>query len=72
MARQCSGMFTDLAYVREELAKIGHAGWEQVSARAEVPVRTIKRIAYRENKDFRASTISKLAMYFRTKERRGR
>lgn len=63
-------MFTDLAYVREELAKIGHSGWLQVANRSEVPLRTIKRVAYRENKDFKASTISKLAIYFRTQEKR--
>lgn len=63
-------MFTDLAYVREELNKIGHAGWRRVSDSADVPLRTIKRVAYRENKDFRASTIGKLAIYFRTQEKR--
>lgn len=65
-------MFTDLAYVREELAKVGHKGWRQVADRSDVPLRTIKRVAYRENKDFRASTISRLAVYFRTVEKRGK
>ena len=63
-------MFTDLVYVREQLERIGHAGWQRVALESDVPLRTIKRVAYRENKDFRTSTIGKLALYFRTKEKR--
>lgn len=63
-------MLTDLAYVKAELAKLGHAGWSAVSKGAEVPMRTIKRIGYGETDFPRSDTVGKLAIYFRTKEKR--
>jgi hypothetical protein len=62
---------TELAYVTEQLKRVGHAGWEAISKKTGVPIRTIKRIGYDEAvKAPRADTTGKLAMYFRIKEKR--
>jgi hypothetical protein len=63
-------MTTDLTYVKAQLDRLGHSGWHEVSKGAKVPMRTIKRIGYRETPSPRSDTVGKLAMYFRTKEKR--
>lgn len=70
MASLFDPMLTDQAYVQEQLDRIGHAGWGEVSKRTRIPMRTIKRVGYRENVSFRSDTIGKLAIYFRTRDKR--
>lgn len=61
---------TELAYVRAQLERLGPAERKRVAEDIEVHVKTINRIASRETKYGRTDTIGKIAMYFRTKERR--
>lgn len=70
MALSSGMMFTDLSYVQDKLKGLGHARWADVARAARVPIRTIKRVAYNENKAYRSDTIGKLAIYFRTKDKR--
>lgn len=63
-------MFSQLAYVKVELGKVGHAGWPDVSKGSGVPLSTIKKIGYGDTKYSRADTIDKIATYFKTRERR--
>lgn len=65
-------MFTELGYVKEQLKRIGHAGWQDVFRGTGVPIRTIKRIAYDETKAPGSDTIGKIAIFFRTREKRRR
>lgn len=60
----------ELSYVRDQLARCGHAEWKKISSGSGVPFRTVKRIGYRETKYGRPDAIGKLAMYFRTREKR--
>lgn len=61
---------SELAYVREKLGAYAHSDWKIFAAESGVPFRTVKRIAYRETEFPRSDTVGKLAMYFRTKEKR--
>lgn len=70
MALRIGRVLTDLAYVKENLRQLGHAGWHEVSRGAGVPMRTIKRIGYAETPSPRSDTVGKLAVYFRTREKR--
>ena len=63
-------MLTELAYVKAELERLGHAGWLAVSEGADVPMRTIKRIGYGEVEYPRSDTVGKLATYLRTHAKR--
>jgi hypothetical protein len=66
-------MQTELSYVTEQLKRVGHAAWADLSKKTGVPLRTIKNIAYHELKKApRADTTGKLAMHFRTQEKRRR
>jgi hypothetical protein len=61
---------SELSYVKGELKRLGHAGWWAVSEGAGVPMRTIKRIGYEETAAPRSDTVGKLALYFKTREKR--
>lgn len=61
---------TELAYVREQLAPLGPSERKKVAESIDVHVKTINRIASRETKYGRTDTIGKIAMYFRTREKR--
>ena len=63
-------MGTELAYVRAQLAPLGPDERKAVSASVGVHVKTLHRIASRQTKFGRTDTIGKIAMYFRTKEKR--
>lgn len=65
-------MFNQVTYVKEQLARVGYSGWPEVSKGSGVPVSTIKKIGYGSTKHSRADTIGKLALYFQTKQRRGK
>lgn len=65
-------MTTDLSYVKEKLALVGHKGWHAVHKGSGVPARTIRRIAYGETKAPRSDNVGKLAIWFRTQEKRHR
>lgn len=62
---------TELAYVRAQLAPLGPDERLAVSKRVGVHVKTLNRIASKETKFGRTDTIGKIAMYFRTREKRG-
>lgn len=62
---------SELSYVRRCLALCGHAEWEKIAKAARVNFRTVKRIGYKEVRYPRSDSIGKLAMHFRTKEKRG-
>lgn len=61
---------SELAYVREQLAKYTHSEWKIIAEKSEVPFRTVKRVGYKETPFPRSDTIGKLALYFRTVEKR--
>ena len=61
---------TELAYVREKLARCGPAERKEISAAIGVHLKTLNRIASRETKYGRTDTVGKIAMHFRTREKR--
>jgi hypothetical protein len=65
-------MFSQLAYVRDQLNRVKFAGWREVSRGSGVPLSTIKKIGYGITEFPRSDTADKLAMYFKTKEKRRR
>lgn len=62
-------MFTELAYVKEQLRLANRAVWADCAKASGVHFRTISRIAYDETMPG-SDTVGKIAMYFRTKEKR--
>jgi hypothetical protein len=64
------GMFNQLAYVKDQLARVGYSGWTAVSKGSGVPLSTIKKVGYGSTKHSRSDTIGKLALYFQTKQKR--
>lgn len=65
-------MFTELSYVKEKLKASTREVWRDASKATKVPFRTIARIGYSETPSPRSDTVGKLAMYFKTKEKRRR
>lgn len=63
-------MFSQLRYVQERLAEVGHAGWEEVAKGSNVPFGTVRRIGSKRTKDPRVQAVDKIAAYFRVKEKR--
>ena len=61
---------SELSYVRAQLALHTHAEWKRIAADSGVHFRTVKRIGYREVQYPRSDTVGKLALYFKTKEKR--
>lgn len=61
---------SELTYVRAQLAPLGSAERKIVSARVGVHPKTLSRIASKKTKFGRTDTIGKIAMYFRTREKR--
>lgn len=63
-------MFSQLAYVREQLEKHGRPEWYRCEKATRVPFSTIKKIAYKQTKNPGSVTVDKIANYFRVKEKR--
>jgi hypothetical protein len=63
---------SELAYVRAQLAPLDATERKEISARIGVHEKTLKRIASRETKYGRTDTVGKIALYFRTREKRKR
>jgi hypothetical protein len=63
---------TELAYVRARLERLGPEDIKVVSAAVGLHVKTLKRLTSKETKYGRTDTVGKLAMYFKTKEKRRR
>lgn len=61
---------TELAYVRSQLERLGPSEKRLVSAKVGLHVKTLNRLASKKTKYGRTDTVGKLAMYFRTKEKR--
>lgn len=61
---------SELSYVRDQLGRHTHSEWKVISDRSGVSFRTVKRIGYRETKYPRSDAVGKLALYFRTREKR--
>jgi plasmid maintenance system antidote protein VapI len=61
---------TELAYVRAKLEPLDAAGRKAVAKSIEVHPKTLDRIVSRKTQFGRTDTIGKIAMYFRTKEKR--
>lgn len=61
---------TELAYVRSRLGLLGPSERKLVASQIRVHVKTLNRLASKETKYGRTDTVGKLAMYFRTKEKR--
>lgn len=69
--QQNRGMFgSELSYVRAQLGRLDTAERREVAAEIEVHPKTLSRILSRKTKFGRTDTIGKIAMYFRTKEKR--
>lgn len=62
-------MFTELAYVKDKLKRADRSIWTECAKASGVHFRTISRIAYDETMPG-SDTVGKIAMYFRTKEKR--
>lgn len=62
-------MFTELAYVKGKLRGADRSVWRDCAKACDVHFRTISRIAYDETIPG-SDTVGKIAMYFRTKEKR--
>lgn len=62
-------MFTELAYVKEKLRGAEKSVWHECAKVSGVHFRTISRIVYDETIPG-SDTVGKIAMYFRTKEKR--
>jgi hypothetical protein len=63
-------MQTDLSYVKEQLARVGRAGWAEAAKKTGIHPRTVSRIAYDETRAPRSDVVGKLAIHFRTQEKR--
>ena len=61
---------TELAYVRAQLAPLDAAARKAAATSIGIHPKTLNRIADRKTKFGRTDTIGKIAMYFRTKEKR--
>lgn len=61
---------TELAYVRAQLQPLGPEERKKVSASVGVHIKTLNRLVSRQTKYGRTDTIGKIAMYFRTREKR--
>lgn len=61
---------SELAYVRSQLKKLGPADRKRAAESVGAHVKTLNRLASKETKFGRTDTVGKLAMYFRTQERR--
>lgn len=61
---------SELAFIRAELKKRSPAELKIVADEIGVHEKTLKRIASKETKYGRTDTVGRIAMYFRTKERR--
>lgn len=63
---------TDLAYIKEQLKRVGSSGWGPIAKAARINVKTIRRIVSDETRGPRSDTVGKIAIYFRTKEKRAK
>lgn len=61
---------SELAFIRSELKKRSPAELKVVAHEIGVHEKTLKRLASKETKYGRTDTVGRIAMYFRTKERR--
>lgn len=61
----------ELSYVREQL-ELHKKEWPKIASATQVNVRTLRRITSRETAYPRYDTVGKLALHFRTKEKRRR
>ena len=61
---------SELAYVREKLARCGVVEKREIAAACGLNVKTLNRLASRQTKYGRTDTVGKIAMHFRTRERR--
>lgn len=57
-------MFSQLAYVKEQLQAHSRAEWQACSKAKKVPFSTIKRIAYGQTKNPGVLAVEKIADYF--------
>lgn len=60
---------TDLSYVRFQLGRLDPAGLKEVAAKHDVHPKTLRRFVSKATM-LRSDTMSRLALYFRTIERR--
>jgi hypothetical protein len=60
----------ELAYVRAQLGRASPEERKSIAEAVELNVKTLNRLASKKTKYGRTDTVGKLAMYFRTKERR--
>lgn len=61
---------TELAYVREKLKPLTRAERKAIAAAVKVHWKTIDRLVDRRTKYGRTDTVGKLALHFRTRDRR--
>lgn len=67
-----AAMQTELSYVRERLNAIPRSVWREISLECDVSEKTLSRMAKagRLKKGPRSDNVGKVALYFRTKEKR--
>lgn len=61
---------TELAYVRKQLKRCSAEEREAARKAAKVHVKTLRRIAARETENPSALTVGRLALHFKTREKR--
>ncbi|MGZ3235762.1 MAG: hypothetical protein ACXU8A_00130 [Burkholderiaceae bacterium] len=59
-------------YVARKLSEAGHKNWSEIADESGVPEKTLSKIAYRETKDPRESTVSALYSYFEQQDKKPR
>lgn len=65
-------MFSQLAYVKDQLGAHSRDEWRACGRATKVPFSTIKRIAYGQTKNPGVIAVDKIAAYFRTRESRAK
>jgi hypothetical protein len=62
---------SELAYVREKLSRTTAAERKEIAKSLGMSGKTLSRLASKETKYGRTDTVGKLALHFRTRDRRG-
>lgn len=63
-------MFSNLAYVQEQLAKHPRTEWHRCCDVSGVPFSTLKKLAYKQTTNPTSKTVERIAAYFRVREKR--
>jgi len=63
---------SELSYVREKLKSATPDVWKEVKSHTGVSMKTLRRMAFDESRFARSDNTGKVALFFRTREKRGK